>query len=479
MEERQGLEEKRLRGKGETAQGTGNMGAAFAQETNNKQQATNNNLDIGPVRADEADSMLRVMCAAFELPFEVARPIFYADPYFDLNAKRVLRVDGHIVSCLTLSETLCRVGEGYAPIVGIAGLATLPAFQNQGYAARLLHSTVETLRERNAPLVGLYPFESEYYTRLGWETATLESRWTAAPSALPAYPEASNVIRAELEDMQAAARLYAEHPGTHCLSAARDLKRWQYLFDRMGEKFVYRQQNVVTGYLFCETQPGTLHVDTGEPDVPPTVRVLEMCASTASARRGLLGHLAARTAWGRIEYVSSWERLRDMGLLDLPCPPGQPTGIVHVETLPALMLRVVDFPALLECLRPNWRDFKDTVALTLHDGQRPGFAATVVLKREQDALVLRVKQAAAGVESTLDIGTDVNPGAEVDHAVIDHAIDHIEGDVRVWAKVAVGHISGADACSLGLLRASTPRAAQLAGVLFPSRSPSLPALDHF
>ena len=91
-------------------------------------------LDIGPVRQDELDAMLGVMCAAYELPFEAARPIFHADPYFDLDNKRVLRVDGRIVSCLTITESPYWIGKAVVPVAGIAGLATLPHAQRQGYA---------------------------------------------------------------------------------------------------------------------------------------------------------------------------------------------------------------------------------------------------------------------------------------------------------------------------------------------------------
>ena len=72
----------------------------------------------------------------------------------------------------------------------------------------------------------------------------------------------------------------------------------------------------------------------------------------------------------------------------------------------------------------------------------------------------------------LQQGTD-SSGADRD------IIGNVEGDVRIWSQVAVGHLSGEEACSLSLLRASTPDAAEWLGRLFPSRSPSLPTLDHF
>ena len=428
-------------------------------------------VEIGASRADEADEVLRVMCAAFELPFDVARPIFYADPCFDLDAKRVLRVDGRIVSCLTLSETLCRVGEGFVPITGIAGLATLPAFQNRGYAARLLDATVQTLRERHAPLVGLFPFASAYYERLGWETATQDCRCAFAPSSLPTYPEAANVVSAETTHLPAIARLYEQSLGLRCLSGMRDAKRWHYLYGRTADRWVYRQEDGVTGYLFCETRPGTLHVGSGRTQSPPVLRVLEICAFTEEARRGLLGHLGARMAWGQIEYVSTPQRLRDAGLLDLSLPYDRQFAMQQREPSTALMLRVVDFAALLECLRPNWRGFQGEVALTLTDEQRPHASVTVVVKGHADALPTLT------VQQNPDSSQNADPPSSLPRPP--DTPQHLAGDARQWMKAAVGYTDGADAQTRTTLFASDPRAVQCAEALFPPRAPFLPALDHF
>ena len=451
-------------------QGTGNRTYRRDLRANHEPRGANHEHDIGAARGDEADGVLEVMCAAFELPFDVARPIFYADPYFDLDAKRVLRVNGRVVSCLTLSETLCRVGEAYVPITGIAGLATLPAFQKQGHAARLLNATVETLRERRTPLVGLYPFQSTYYERLGWETATQASGCVVAPADLPASLEAANVMGAEPQHIPPIAELYAQSLGLGCLSGARDTKRWQYLFDRAHDRWVYRQNDTVAGYLFCETQPGTIHIGSGYVDTLPTLRVLELCATTPEARRGLLAHLRARTAYGQILYVSTPQNLRDAGLLDLVLPRDRQPAISQIELSASLMLRVIDFPALLECLRPNWHGFAGTLALTLHDEQRPEASVTVVVKGIGDA---------SPTLTILPPGVSHTAHASPTLPLPDNVTDHVWAEARQWVKVVVGHTGGMDACKRGLLRASTPHAVQLAAMLFPPRAPFLPALDHF
>ena len=54
-------------------------------------------------RPAEAEAVLETLCAAFGLNADAARPIFYADPYYDLTHKRILVTPpAGIVSCLTV-----------------------------------------------------------------------------------------------------------------------------------------------------------------------------------------------------------------------------------------------------------------------------------------------------------------------------------------------------------------------------------------
>src|ERR1700712_1270794 len=83
-------------------------------------------------RAAETEAVLETLCAAFALNADAARPIFYADPYYDLTYKRVLLTpQAGIVSCLTIVPALIRVGGIPVPAGGIAGVATHPKYQRQ------------------------------------------------------------------------------------------------------------------------------------------------------------------------------------------------------------------------------------------------------------------------------------------------------------------------------------------------------------
>ncbi len=417
-------------------------------------------IEVGAVRRDELDTMLAIMCEGFGLPFDAARDIFYADPYFDIENKRVLRVGGRLASCLTIVDTVCRVGEGTARLGGIAGVATPPELRRRGYAGRLLVETVRTLRERGYALSALFPFSYDYYRKYGWELAGFAHRYLTSPRNLPAYPEAQHARLARADDIPALEHLYnlwARDRTLHCL---RDAGRWKYLLDYIKQPVVYSPDKVsVEGYLLYDFRPPT---PPNAPEVvtPLTVRVLEMHAATDAAQRGLIGHLASHTRIGCIEYTAAWDDLAYSGLLDM-MPPTLERGnaLASLEVVPALMARIIDLGRVMEALRPNWAGFHGALALVSQDPLTESGA--------QAAIVTGISQSlpqVSGFDSTADLPS---------------LPDKVEGEVGVWSQVIVGHLSAREALSLGHLRASTPRAAALAAQLFPRRNPFLPVPDHF
>ena len=474
-------------------QGTGDRG----QDTRNTYQLSTKDSSfilhpssfadiLHPSSLNELDTVLQVMCAAFELPYEVARPIFYADPYFDAANKRVLRVNGQIVSCLTLTSAQCRVGKAVLSVAGIAGVATLPEHQRRGYASRLLLDALQTLRERGHGLAGLFPYDYGYYRRMGWETASIGCKYSIAPTMLPAYSEtaagdgdtqntteAGVTLPAALHHIEGMANVYRQCADGQALWAERDGKRWKYVMDRVTGKYVsVNFAETVEGYLLYDIQPGIVQMGAAQREQPPIIRVLELCAVTARAKRSLIAQLAAQRQVGRIEYVTTSRHLEAMGLLPGFCAAQIEEPLARIELAPDLMLRIVDFPRLLQTLRVNWDGFAGEIVLKLRDEVCEQISSSVRVIGNGSGLP---QVMAASEWPTAHDPNGRNP------AGLDSPPEmyQVEGDVRVWSQVVVGHCSGGDACAYGLLQASAPAAARLVELLFPARAPFLPAPDHF
>ena len=279
-------------------------------------------------RLEEAEAVLETLCAAFDLNVEAARPIFYADPYYDISHKRVLALpQAGIVSCLTVVPTLLRVGGVPVCSGGIAGVATRPEWQRRGHAAALLAATVPALWDELAyPISLLHPLSAPFYRRFGWETASRAVSWAAIPSTLPRSAEAAQVRPLIEADWPAIHRLHAEMTQTGTGACVRDARRWALIQMEVPgrETYVYEAAGPVTGYLICERRE--------------TLELLEMHGQTPEARRGLVGCLA-----GQPEPVIEWQTSPDLlRCFDLPLP--------DVPAEPGVMLRIVNLQAALNAL---------------------------------------------------------------------------------------------------------------------------------
>ena len=419
---------------------------------------TDAEIEISAARPDELDQIVRLVSAAFSLPLGAARAIFFSDPYLDLENKRVLRIGGEVVSCLTLVETKCWIGQGTARMAGIAGVVTAPEQRGRGYAARLLNSTLQTLRERKFAFSALVPAQADYYRRFGWEYAALSNRYLTAPTHLPNYPEARFVRAAVPDDLPALARIYDAQSKEKTLHCLRDPKRWNYLHQFVKHRDVFTGASGVEGYLLYEYRTAPLpEMPPGEnvPAIPPTLRIMEMAAGTAAARRGLIGHLANQTHVACIETEARLDTLHRNGLLH-PAQGAQ-SSLASVDIAPAVMARIVDFSETVKALSANWHGLRGQLVLTLTDDALTDGAISLLLMGHGDAvthLPLPLNDAMA-------------------------CPDRLAGGVAVWTQIALGYVSGEDACALNQLSATSPRASDLAAALFPRRDPFLPLPDHF
>jgi predicted acetyltransferase len=417
-------------------------------------------VEIGIAETKELDAVLEILCEAFHMAPDAARPVFYNDPYFNLENKRVLRVNGRLVSCLTIVETECWIGACAVKLGGIAGVATRGEARNRGYAGRLLADTVQALRERGFGLSALIPARQEFYRRYGWEIAGHAQRYLTAPAHLPAFPERQNVRPARQEDIPDLARLYDLWATCRTLHCRRDAKRWQYILDNVRQRAVYvSPEGNPEGYLlydFLVTDAGGMEVEPSGVALPPTLRILEMHAATPEARRGLLGFLANQTQVGCIEVTATIEDMTRNGLFGLRSGQTDLDSLASLEIVPALMARVIDPLRLAKQMNGNWPNFVGALQIEMRDALADGSVTS--LRIEGDGRTPHV----------LSDGEDGSPAAE-----------RIQGDVRAWTQVMTGHIGADDACALGLLQPLTPSARAFASFLFPQRVSFLPLTDHF
>ncbi len=381
-------------------------------------------------RPAEAEAILETLCAAFDLNAEAARPIFYADPYYNLAHKRVLLTPQRgLVSCLTVVPALLRVGGVPVPAGGIAGVATRPEYQHRGHAAALLQSTVHALwDELGYPLSLLHPLSAPFYRRFGWETASRALRWTAVPSSLPRHAEAARVRPADPLDWPAITEIQAELTRAETGASVRDDRRWRLIGLPVPgrEAFVYREGEQVLGYAIWERRE--------------TLFLLEMHGRTPQARRGLVGHLA-RQPEATVEWLSSPALLERFSL--------PANGLSE----PDAMLRIVDLGGALAAVHaalyaPVLAESEATLTIRATDTGRP--ANTRPLRLTPSGVV---------------------PGNA-------HDSSWLRADIRILAQLYLGYRIPSEAAGSGLVVCDSPQTLALADRLFPARRPYVAPLDQ-
>lgn len=387
---------------------------------------------VRAARSEDAEAVLEILCLAFGLDADAARPIFYGDPYYDLSLKRVLSLPGvGPVSCLTVVPTQLRIGGVLVPAAGVAGVATRPAFQRRGCAAALLAATVPALpTEIGFPVALLHPVSAPFYRQFGWEYASRHVRWLSAPSSLPSSAEADCVRPAQDGDWTAITRLHDAETSGGTGSFARDSRRWQLIRLPIPgrETVVYEQQGAIIGYGIFERHD-VLHL-------------LEIAGGTETARRGLLGFLA-RQPDALIEWSASPALLDHFSLswAGLPLDPG-------------VMLRLVDLEAALSLLHPAH------FAPILSE-----WGAALTIQADDDLCPQNMHPLHLTAGGVLPAGSKDGPW--------------LRADIRILARLYSGDLLPSEAAAEDTLLADSPQTLRLADRLFPRREPYVAPLDQF
>ncbi len=245
--------------------------------------------NVRAARPDDAEPLLAVLCAAFGLDCEAARPLFYQDPYFDLSLKWVLTTPREgIVACLTVIPAMLTIRGIALRTGGIAGVATHPDMQRRGYASHLLAETVRHLaKDLGFPVSALFPYSETFYRRLGWETAARSQCWAGALTPCANGAPAQQIRPACLgtpSDRERLESLRALLPTSQTGLCRRDGKRWRVLemTTAAWEWHMVDARDRCSGYVALQRPASPMD---------PIV-IHEMVAADEEARRGLLAFLS-------------------------------------------------------------------------------------------------------------------------------------------------------------------------------------------
>lgn len=168
-------------------------------------------IEIRTINESEAVTFLQMICDVFDLDFARARTVFFNEPYFSLDRKWALLEDGQLASVLTVVP----LQFGWGEAIGVASVATKPAFRGRGYATELLRTVLDKL----AMPAYLFARDPSMYVRMGFEPVD-----TMVRAPLPPRSERGNEKMMPTEDIHSHyARWSDESPDR----LRRDETRWK------------------------------------------------------------------------------------------------------------------------------------------------------------------------------------------------------------------------------------------------------------
>lgn len=195
--------------------------------------------EIRPIKLEEADAFLELLCGTFTLDLERARGIFYTEPLFDLKRKWALFEGGEMIAILTTTPLQFGWGKAY----GIAGVATKKERRGEGHATRLLDRVHKESAKMGETGALLFAKETQLYEKNGFEPI---DRVIRAPliAADPGDP-GPGLENERIRD------IYDQWAAGHQDRLRRDEQRWRYWLWHYRICSPYQ-----SGYLCAE--PGVL-----------------------------------------------------------------------------------------------------------------------------------------------------------------------------------------------------------------------------
>jgi predicted acetyltransferase len=256
-------------------------------------------------------------------------------------------------------------------------------------------------RERDTPLVALYPFRPDFYRQMGFGYGPKIHQYRLKPAALPRGPSKAHVRYLVWDDRQALSDCYNRFADrTHGMmqKSERELKR---LFQNPKHRLVgYQEGNQIKGYLVFTFE------SSADSFIVNDIHIQEFIYETQEALSQLLTFLHTQADQIRYVFINTQDEYFHHLLLDPRNDSGRLIPDVYHETNAqglGLMYRIIDVPAMFDRLgERNFGDQTCTLKLTVEDSLLPENAGSTLLHFDGGG-VQRVDGGSHDVEVRLDI----------------------------------------------------------------------------
>jgi len=309
-------------------------------------------------------------------------------------------VDDELVSICADYDFTVRLRGEWAPLAGLAAVATPPEHRRRGYVACLIDAALQRWRGEY-PLAALWPFDHPYYAQFGWATANKRARYSCSPEALAFARRDSNgngrFRRVTADDWERLQSVHESHAADRTLAIRRDETWWrQKVFDEDDPPYAYayERDGEFAAYLVYS------FADSGEGWADRRLDVADLAFVDHDAYVAVLGFLADHDS--QVETVAL-QREAETSLLDVAPDP----AAVECEIRPGPMVRVVDVEHALSTVSYP-EDVAVDLSLAVTDDTahwNDGVFELTVVDGEGDCTRREQASTDPSADATVDVGT--------------------------------------------------------------------------
>jgi predicted acetyltransferase len=241
------------------------------------------------LRRAEIPHLIEVARSAFRSGANLERwTRYYAkNPHLPPERTLVAERDGRILGTAALLDLKMAIDGRAASVDGVAAVAVHHTGRRQGVADALMRRSVADAHGRRAPFSSLYAFRGSFYRRFGYAPVELGHVVSVQPGDLPNSSERLRVRPYLDRDRAAVERCYRAALAGSTGPLDRTASWWEHrVFVEDQDRVVYiAADGRITGYAIAKLMEAA-------PLGRRRLRVHELIALDARARRGLIGWLA-------------------------------------------------------------------------------------------------------------------------------------------------------------------------------------------
>ncbi|GEM_PF-1515699 len=378
---------------------------------------------IRPINPNELQAIARIKTICFQDDNEAgALAWLQGNPRHDLSHVIVAEVAGTAVGTATMYPVKMWLSGVPLTVGAIAGVAVLPEFRRQGFAAKMMEFFIQRAATEGYAMATLFPYDYLYYEKFGFGTVSDLHAYGVEPSNFIAFEEKSKVRNFAPEDLPMMRVMYKGQMTWHNGWFTRTNDWWDRIIEKWPNIAVFSNDSMIEGYFGYEIYTNQMGQQ--------VLRVKEFFAAEGEAFRGLVGYLASRTDVQVIEYLAPADTPFRHSMLRPRAASAQNRGWVfndlcHVTAGP--MARIITLPTALT------KRFYARHML----GERIIKLTDPLIPANEEPLVFRLVDGRAETHPA-------SPGRK----------PQIETDIRTFTQILCGYLTAANAQRLGRLMAN-------------------------